>query len=302
MLMTRPSPVLRSHRAVTPLRLMALLWVWLTVAVSTAQAQVELPTLQVPVEDRTATLSAAQIKDLGDKLRALEASNGVRVAIVMLPSTAPESIEQFTIRLAEQRTLGRKGVDDGMLVVVAKDDRAVRIEVGLGLQGVLPDVLANRITDQVMVPQFRQGQYFAGLDAAVDRIAALAKGESLPAPPPAAKSHGVGTLWPLLLMAVMVAGGVLRRVLGRFGGSAAAGGVAGVLGWLVSGAFIVGMGAALLAFAVTLFGSDRGRGWSSGRGGRFGGGFGGGSGGFGGGGSWGGGGGTFNGGGATGRW
>ncbi len=270
---------------------------------STALAQVALPRLDVPVQDLTNTLSATQIAALEAKLRAQEAGNGARIAIVMLPTTAPETIEQFATRLAEQRTLGRQGVDDGVLVILAKDDRAVRIEVGLGLQGVLPDVLANRITDQVMVPRFREGQYYSGIDAAVDRIVALVKGEALPAPPAQApaKSRGIGSALPVLLMLVLVAGSVLRRVLGSFGGSAATAGVAGVLAWLISGAFVIGIGAAMLAFLVTLFGGG-GSGWSSGRrGGGFGGGWGGGFGG-GTGGSWGGGGGTFNGGGATGRW
>src|SRR5262245_26352290 len=119
----------------------ALLW-WFFVAVSTVEAQVALPRLDAPVEDSTGTLSAAQIAALTEKIRGLEASNGARVAIVILPTTAPEAIEQFAIRLADARQLGRKGIDDGVLVILAKDDRAVRIEVGLGLQGVLSDVLA----------------------------------------------------------------------------------------------------------------------------------------------------------------
>lgn len=270
------------------------------VATSTVQAQVALPRLDTPVQDATGTLAAEQIARLTQKIRALEAANGARVAIVVLPSTAPESIEQFAIRLAEARTLGRQGVDDGVLVILAKDDRAVRIEVGLGLQGVLPDVLANRITDQVMLPQFRKGDYFAGLDAGLDRIAALVKGESLPAPAPApAKSRGIGSSLPLLMMVVLVAGSFLRRTVGRLAGSASTAGVAGVLAWLISGAWFVAMGAALLAFLFTLFGGAGVNGWNSGGRGRFGGGFGGG---LGGGSSWGGGGGTFNGGGATGRW
>jgi uncharacterized protein len=268
------------------------------VATSTVQAQVALPRLDTPVQDATNTLAAEQITRLTQKIRALEAANAVRVAIVVLPSTAPESIEQFAIRLAEARTLGRQGVDDGVLVILAKNDRAVRIEVGLGLQGVLPDVLANRITDQVMVPQFRKGDYFAGFDAGLDRIAALVKGESLPAPTPA-KPRGIGSSLPLLMMVVLVAGSFLRRTVGRLAGSASTAGVAGVLAWLISGAWFIAMGAALLAFLFTLFGGAGVNGWNSGGPGRFGGGFGGG---LGGGGSWGGGGGTFNGGGATGRW
>jgi uncharacterized protein len=281
-------------------RLPALLC-YLLIAASTAVAQVALPRLDVPVQDLTNTLSAAEIATLEGKLRGLEARNGARVAIVVLPTTAPETIEQFAIRLAEGRTLGRRGVDDGVLVIVAKDDRAARIEVGIGLQGVLPDVLVNRITDQVMVPRFREGNYFAGLDAAVDRIVALVAGEPLPAPAPAAEPRGGGPALPVLLMFIFFGGGILRRTLGRVVGSAATAGAAGVLGWVISGALMLGLGMALLAFVVTLLGGGGG-GWSSrGRGG-FGGGFGGGLGGGFGGGGWGGGGGTFNGGGATGRW
>lgn len=283
--------------------LQALLLALLLLVGTAALAQVALPRLDVPVQDLTGTLTPEQIATLEAKLRRLDESKGARVAVVMLPTTAPETIEEFAIRLGDASKLGRQGVDDGVLVIIAKNDRAVRIEVGVGLQGVLPDVLANRMTDQVMVPLLRDGRYFEALDAALDRIIALVLGEPLPAPPQRrTEPRGIGSALPVVLMFVFVAGSLLRRLLGGFLGATAIGGIAGVIAWFITGTFLIGLGAALVAFFVTLFGG-MGGGWTSGRGrGGWGGGFGGGGFGGGGGGSWGGGGGTFNGGGATGRW
>ena len=188
------------------------------------------------------------------------------------------------------------------MLVVAIQDRAVRIEVGYGLEGALPDVIANRITDQVIVPRFREGDYYGGLSAAIDRIIAVLEGEPLPEPEQrrAPSGEGFGNLLPLLFMLVFVGSSILRRMFGAFGGAAVTAGVAGFIVWLITSVVAVAVGAAIMAFFFGLFGGmgGGGRGWSS-RGG-FGGGFGGG--GFGGGGGWSGGGGGFGGGGASGRW
>jgi uncharacterized protein len=268
----------------------------------TAFAQVEVPQLRSPVTDLTGTLTAEQAATLDQRLRSFEAQKGSQIALLIVPTTQPETIEQYAIRVAETWKIGRGGTDDGIVLVVAIQDRAVRIEVGYGLEGALPDVIANRITDQVIVPRFREGDYYGGLSAAIDRIIAVLEGEPLPEPEQrrAPSGEGFGNLLPLLFMLVFVGSSILRRMFGAFGGAAVTAGVAGFIVWLITSVVAVAVGAAIMAFFFGLFGGmgGGGRGWSS-RGG-FGGGFGGG--GFGGGGGWSGGGGGFGGGGASGRW
>ena len=267
-----------------------------------AFAQVEVPQLRSPVTDLTGTLTAEQAATLDQRLRSFEAQKGSQIALLIVPTTQPETIEQYAIRVAETWKIGRRDTDDGIVLVVAIEDRAVRIEVGYGLEGALPDVIANRITDQVIVPRFREGDYYGGLSAAIDRIIAVLEGEPLPEPEQrrAPSGEGFGNLLPLLFMLVFVGSSILRRMFGAFGGAAVTAGVAGFIVWLITSVVAVAVGAAIMAFFFGLFGGmgGGGRGWSS-RGG-FGGGFGGG--GFGGGGGWSGGGGGFGGGGASGRW
>jgi uncharacterized protein len=279
---------------------------FLAMLVGLAQAQAPVPPVG-RVVDRTGTLTAEQAASLERMLEAFEKRKGSQIALLMVPSTAPEAIEQYALRAAEQWKLGRGKVDDGALLVVAKDDRALRIEVGYGLEGALNDATAKRIIAEVITPRFREGDFFGGLSAGVDRMIRVIDGEPLPAPargPPAAGGSGLFELLPVLFIAALAGGGMLRAMLGRALGSAAAGGAVGFLAWLLAGTLFVGVIAGILAFLLTLLGGGgRGRGgfpmgWGGGGlGGR--GGFGGG--GFGGGGFRGGGGG-FGGGGASGRW
>ena len=275
-------------------------------------AQVAVPQLRSPVTDLTNTLTREQLASLEQKLLAFEQRKGSQIAVLLVPTTQPEAIEQYSIRVVEAWRLGRRGVDDGVLVLVAKDDRAVRIEVAYGLEGALPDVIADRIVEQVIVPRFRNGQFYEGINEAVDRIVAVLDGEALPEPAQRTRSpqaDGIGSVLPILLMVVFVGSGILRRMLGGFGGAAATAGIAGFLVYLLTSVLVISIGASVIAFLFTLFsgggggGGFAGRrrsGWGGGFGGWGGGGFGGG--GFGGGGGWGGGGGSFGGGGASGRW
>jgi len=275
---------------------------------SGALAQVAIPPLRAPVTDLTGTLTSEQVATLERRLRAFETQKGSQIAVLLVPTTQPETIEQYSIRVAEAWKLGRRGVNDGALLLVAKDDRAVRIEVGYGLEGVLPDVLANRIVDQVVVPRFRSGDYFGGLNEAVTRMIALIEGEPLPEPAraerAARRNDGLGSVLPLLLLVVFIGGSMLRRMLGTFGGASATAGIAAVIVWFLTSTLVVAIGAAVIAFLIALLGGGGGGGWTSPRRrgwGGFGGGWSGGSGG-GGGGGWSGGGGGFGGGGASGRW
>jgi uncharacterized protein len=281
---------------------------------SAASGQVPVPPLRSPVTDLTQTLTAAQVAELDQRLRAFEARKGSQVALLIVPTTQPETIEQYSIRVAEAWQLGRKGVNDGVLLLVAKEDRAVRIEVGYGLEGALPDVFANRITDQVIVPRFRSGDFYGGISEGVKRIIGIIEGEPLPEAPARetrSAARGIGSALPVLLMFVFVASGILRRMFGSFGGATLTGGVASVLVWILTSVLAASIGAGVLAFLFALLtGGGGGSGWTNSRHGGFGrgmgggwggGGFGGG-GGLGGGGGWSGGGGSFGGGGASGRW
>lgn len=281
------------------------LWLGLALAAS-AQAQLAVPPLQALATDQTGTLSAQQLGQIDARLRAFEQRKGSQMALLMVASTKPESIEQYALRVAEQWKLGRKKVDDGVLLLVAKNDRVVRIEVGYGLEGALSDATTKRIISEFITPRFREGDFHGGINAGLDRMMRLIDGEALPpALGPARTADGarsMAELWellPVLLVAVLVAGGVLRAVLGRLGGSVLTAGGAGLLLWLISGTLVVALLGALLSLVVTLLGGGR-HGGLGGLGGLHrGGGFGGG---LGGGGFRGGGGGGFGGGGSSGRW
>jgi uncharacterized protein len=267
-----------------------------------AWAQVAVPPLKGRVTDLTGTLSREQIAALEQMLQSFEQRKGSQIAVLMLPSTAPETIEQYALRVAEAWKIGRRGIDDGALVVVAKDDRAARIEVGYGLEGALNDATASRIGREVMVPRFREGDYFGGISAALDRMMRVIDGEPLP-PPKAAPQVEPDILQalPVLLILAFVVGAILRRIFGRFLGALATGGAVGGLAWLLVGLATVAGIAGFFAFVFTLVG-----GGGSGR--RYYGGFPGGWGGGGwgggglGGGGFRGGGGSFGGGGASVRW
>jgi len=269
-----------------------------------AWAEVAVPPLKGRVTDLTGTLTREQVASLEQMLQSFEARKGSQIAVLMLPTTAPETIEQYALRVAENWKIGRRKIDDGALVVVAKDDRAWRIEVGYGLEGALNDATASRIGRELMVPRFREGDYFGGISAAVDRMIRVIDGETLPEPKatPQVGPDVLQTL-PVLLILSFVVGGILRRLFGRFFGALATGGAVGALAWLLVGMFTVALIAAVVGFMFTLLGGGgygrRYYGGPGGFGGWGGGGFGGG--GFGGGGFRGGGG-SFGGGGASGRW
>jgi uncharacterized protein len=272
-------------------------------------AQVPVPPLGGRVTDQTATLTDEQKSALEQTLRSFEARKGSQVAVLIVPSTAPESIEQYALRVAEQWKPGRKNVDDGALLVVAKDDRTLRIEVGYGLEGALTDAACKRIISEIIVPRFRQGDFYGGITAGVERILRVIDGEALPKPEERRPggTRGIGPILPVLMILALVVGGVLHSVLGRFPGALVTGGAVSVVAWMLAGAISIALIAGVIAFLFTLLsGGMGGRGLGGGGlgGGFGGGGFGGGGfggGGFGGGGFSGGGGG-FGGGGASGRW
>jgi uncharacterized protein len=285
------------------------------VSAQTAQQLAAVPELRAPVTDLTGTLAPDQVAALDAKLRAFAQAKGSQVAVLIVPSTQPEEIEQYSIRVVDAWKLGRGKVDDGVLLLVALQDRRVRIEVGYGLEGALPDATANRIIQLDIAPSFKRGDYYGGINTGVDRIMRVIEGEPLPEPelsPPAAGVPGLFNLLPFLFIFAIVGGSMFRRMFGRVGGAVATGGLVGFLTWLLVAILGVAMFAGVIAFIFALIGGfgggprGGGTGWSSrrhgpgwGHPGGFGGGWGGG-GGFGGG--FGGGGGGFGGGGASGSW
>lgn len=265
-----------------------------------AAAQVPVPPLTGRVTDQTTSFTAEQKATLEQTLQTFEARKGSQLAVLIVPTTAPETIEQYAVRVAERWKLGRKKVDDGAILVVAKNDRAVRIEVGYGLEGALNDAISKRIISESITPRFTQGDFYGGVTAGIDQIIRVVDGESLPqrSEKPNDGVTSVQQLIPVIFILALVMGGVLRSLFGRFPGALATGSVVAVVAWLFAGAISIALVSGLMALVFTLlsgglgghgFGGHRGGYGTGGFGGRGGGGFSGGGGGFGGGG-------------ATGRW
>jgi uncharacterized protein len=257
----------------------------LAVLVGLAVAQQPVPPFTALLTDLTDTLAPDQRESLETELRAFEQRTGSQVAVLIVPTTQPEAIEQYALRVAEIWRLGRKGVDDGVLFLVAKNDRAMRIEVGYGLEGAIPDAVAKRIISEIVAPYFTQGDFYGGVDAGVNRLIRLIDGEALP--PPRERDpgwSGFEGLLPVLVVGTIVLGAILRGLFGRLVGSSITGGLGGLFVWIIVGSLFAGVFVAVIAFLFTLImAAPMGRG---GYGGRFGGG----------------GGGSFGGGGASGRW
>jgi uncharacterized protein len=284
---------------------------WLAVAAAgaafclagVASGEVPVPPLKARVTDLTGTLTVPQVQTLEARLRDFERSKGSQVAVLMLPTTQPETAAQYGVRVYEEWKLGRKGIDDGVLVLVAKDDRRVWIVTGRGVEGPLPDAAVKRIVEEDITPRFRQGDFFGGIHAGVDRIMRVIEGEPLPAPRHAGQEsplfQHIEWIIPAFII-LMIAQGILNAIFGRAVGAGLTGGVAGFLAWLIVGSVVIGAIVGVIAFVFGLFGGSAARrgggwggGWSSG-GGFSGGGFSGG--GFSGGG------GSTAGGGAGGSW
>jgi uncharacterized protein len=281
-----------------------------------APAQVPVPKFEALVTDLTGTLTAQQQAALDEKLTAFQRRKGSQIAVLVLPTTEPEHIDQFSIRVADAWKVGRAKEDDGVILIVAKDDRSMRIEVGRGLEGAVTDALTRRIREDTIAPLFRQGDFYGGINAGLDQLIRVIDGEPLPAPDQQwHPSGGGGIPWPVLIIGALVFGRVLNGMLGRGAGAGVAGLIGGgLIWWLTSKILFAILGFVGLFLLVLLFGGG-GMGGGGRRGGRSvfrdigrGGGFGGfggggfGGGGFGGGGFGGGGGGSFGGGGSSGRW
>jgi uncharacterized protein len=277
--------------------------------VAMAQGLQPVPDLRARIMDQTGTLDAASLASIERKLEAFEQARGSQVVVLMVDTTAPEDIADYTQRLGDAWKIGRKDVGDGVLFVIAKSDRRLRIATAKTLEGAIPDLMARRIIDQVVTPAFRNGDFAGGIEAGVDHILARIAGEELPLPQ--AKNQAVGAEWMDMLIfmvfAVPIGSAVLRSIFGNKLGTLLTGIGSGGLAWLLTSVFWIAAGAGLLGMLAALFiqhlpaqaSSGGGRGGRGGGWGGHGGGFGGGR---GGGGFSSGGGGNFGGGGASGSW
>ncbi|MGY8709687.1 YgcG family protein [Bradyrhizobium sp. 18BD] len=256
---------------------------WFVVAlflafVAPAFADVAVPQLTGRVVDQTGTLSSSDIATLTQKLRDLETRKGSQVTVLIVPTTQPETIEQFSIRVADAWKIGRKKVDDGAILIVAKNDRHLRIEVGYGLEGALTDVTSRRIIDEIITPKFRTGDFDGGISDGVDRMIRVIDGEPLPVPSSTVNFGNLDDLAPLFIVTLFASigvGGFFRAMLGRLVGSLATGGIIAVLSWIILGSFALALalGAVgfIIGFIADLFsamtpstGSSRRGSWSSG--------------------------------------
>ncbi len=272
----------------------------LLLAPALLHAGTAVPKLARHVTDLTGTLTAAQVDQLDAPLAALGKAKGAQLVVLMVGSTGDQPIEDYSLAVAEANRIGRKGTDDGVLLLIAKDDRRVRIEVGYGLEGAIPDAANARIIREYIAPKFRTGDYFGGISDAVGALTQLINGEPLPPPVQGAPSEEHGPGLQGTLMIALFAALFLRGVLGRAHALVRAplgGAIIGGLLWL-----LVSLGAGLLGAVVggivMMLPSGAGRSIGGGGWGGFGGGRGGGL----GGGGFSGGGGRFGGGGASGSW
>lgn len=289
----------RMARLLRLLRLLPPVWLFLAGgavwAVAGVGELVAVPPLTAHVVDLAGLLAPAQAGDLDQRLLRFEVVHGSQIAVLIVPTTAPEAIEQYSIRVFDAWKLGRKQYNDGILIVVAAQDRALRIDAGYGLEGAIPDAVAKRVVMETMAPKFRAGDPYGGLVAGVEQIGKVIAGEQLP--PAAGRSGQDWSIEQLLVVGIVAAtivGGALSLILGRFFGGIATGGVVGAIAWLLSGSLFAVIAAAFMVFLFVLI--------SGGRGGSSFGGWGGGGWSSGGGGWGGGGGGSAGGGGASGNW
>ena len=221
-----------------------------------AFALVAVPPLAGRVVDQTGTLSGSDIAALTQTLKDLETRKGSQIAVLIVPTTEGEAIEQFSIRVAEAWKIGRKKIDDGALLVVAKNDRHLRIEVGYGLEGALTDATTKRIIDEDITPKFKSGDFAGGISAGVNRMIRVVDGEKLPAPEPAHWETPELLSYlnpgnPLVIFGLIILAAVLRSALGRFIGALATGGIVGVFAWFVAGSLAASILLGVTAFVVT---------------------------------------------------
>lgn len=244
--------VLAALRSSAMLWLMALLGLGaVPTSAALAQSVQAVPALSARVIDQTGTLRAEQLRAIESRLQAFEQAKGTQIVVLMVPTTAPEDIVDYTQRVGDAWKIGRKEVGDGLLVVIAKNDRTLRIATSKTLEGAVPDLAARQVIDRAMTPRFREGDFAGGIEAGLDQLMALVRGEKLPEPQPAGQSTSEGSGWIGLLALCFFVIPPVARLLGLLIGRKAAalltGAGVGALAWLISASVLMGVGAALMA-------------------------------------------------------
>ena len=259
---------------------LALIWrgiiAILLIAVLGVQGQAEtllaVPALSAHVIDQTGTLDASQRGAMEQRLAEIEQKEGSQLVVLMVRSTAPEDIAAFANRVGNAWKIGRREVGDGVLIVVAKDDRKMRIEVAKTLEGAIPDLAAARIIDQAMKPRFRSGDFAGGLNAAIDQLAALIAGEPLPEPEPV-QARTTSTSYSNWLnfagvgfFAVLGLGHLVRAIFGMRVGALLMGGGVGVVAFFLTASVLLALGAGVGALLLVLLTGESAGGspWSGG--------------------------------------
>ena len=201
-----------------------------------SQALQAIPPLSARIIDTTATLKAEQVQAIEARLRAFEVARGTQIVVLMVPTTAPEDIADFTQRVGDAWKIGRRDIGDGLLLIIAKNDRTLRIAPAKALEGAIPDLAARQVIDRSIAPRFREGDFAGGIDAGLSRLMALVAGEALPEPRGASGAAKSASDWTDALVLLLVAVPVLaRRLTGWFGRKLAC--------------LVTGLGAGLLTWA-----------------------------------------------------
>ena len=244
----------------------AWLVLFLWAVMGAAHAELAVPPLTARVTDQVGLLTPSQQQNLETALHSFEARKGSQLAVYIVTSTAPETIESYSQRVFDTWKLGRKGVDDGALLLVAKDDRALFIKTGYGLEGVIPDAVAKRVIAEIIVPYFKQGDFYGGIQAGVLRLMRIIDGE--PLPPPQARDNawsGLQNYLPAMFIAVVFGGGLLTLLFGRLIGASLTGGITGVIFWFLAGSTLMALLVAIVVFVlVTARGTQMGSNWRNG--------------------------------------
>ena len=244
--------VLATLRRGTLLWLMALLGLGgLPTSLALAQSVLAIPALSARVLDQTGTLRAEQVRELEARLQTFEQTKGTQIVVLMVPTTAPEDIVDYTQRVADAWKIGRKEVGDGLLVVIAKNDRTLRIAISKTLEGAVPDLAARQVIDRAMTPRFREGDFAGGIEAGLDQLMALVRGEKLPEPQAAGQPTSDGSGWiglfALFFFVIPPVARLLGLLIGRKAAALLTGAGVGALAWLISASVLLGIGAALVA-------------------------------------------------------
>ncbi len=259
-----------SHFMSFLLRWLVIFTCFIPLAWADVNTPLAIPPLTTHVTDLTSTLNNTQQLELENQLKTLEARKGSQLALLIIPTTHPETIEQYALRVVEKWKIGRSNVDDGVLLLIAKNDRTIRIEVGYGLEGALNDAVSKQIISNIITPRFQQNDFYGGIQAGIQSIIRVIDGEALPGtsvPNTRTAKSEPSNQWIIFAIFIGIfAGKILKTIVGIFPGALLSGILASIVVWLLGSALFMTLAAGLFSFFLTLTGGHRGfsNGWYSG--------------------------------------